>query len=136
VAFKSGSFRKKCLKKRSKKLLSFYATVSSYQSQEIISYLSAAKSAENRLKKKGLYFSILAPSFLSDFRPLSRCLNVKLFPGIGITFSINDILHFALRSFVRKQEVLKQKNGENHLFRALVGVPKWNIGLSGSFRFV
>jgi hypothetical protein len=28
VAFKSGSFRKKCLKKRSKKLLSFYATVS------------------------------------------------------------------------------------------------------------
>jgi hypothetical protein len=42
--------------------------------------------AENRLKKKGLYFSILAPSFLSDFRPLSRCLNVKLFPGISIIF--------------------------------------------------
>jgi hypothetical protein len=32
VAFKSGSFRKKCLKKRSKKLLSFYATVSLLQS--------------------------------------------------------------------------------------------------------
>jgi hypothetical protein len=44
--------------------------------------------AENRLKKKGLYFSILAPSFLSDFRPLSRCLNMKLFPGIGITWEL------------------------------------------------
>jgi hypothetical protein len=36
------------------------------------------------LRKEGVVFSIQAPSFLSDFRPLSRCLNVKLFPGIGI----------------------------------------------------
>jgi hypothetical protein len=49
--------------------------------------------AENRLKKKGLYFSILAPSFLSDLSTAFTHLKCEIISWDWYYSDLNFILH-------------------------------------------
>jgi hypothetical protein len=65
--------------------------ITSYQSQEIISHLSSVKAADKSLKKEGAsiekYNPFISKRFIESFWPH---LNMKLFPGIGITFQLRN----------------------------------------------